>query len=404
MPKVSIIIPVYNDEAHVERAIQSALSQTLEDIEVVVVNDGSTDGTGDILERYKDKIVIVTQENQGAGSSRNAGIDASHGDYLCFLDSDDQFSIEKAKVQADYLDKDPSIGLVYGVSSAMDARDGSVIKTFRVESSPSDRTIGPFPPFYHTSAFLVRREWLEKVGGFDGNMRWAMDTDLRFKLWAAGCKFMPHRDVVGYYTVRPGSLSGNPARQWEMHLEALLRHFEAMGDSIPQPVKNEHLATTWLRIACGRSIHGDDRVATEAIRTALSHEPLLFERYESWALAILYFEPTFPVPDPDWFPESSEILGRMTTILRGGDSGAEYRLGDSMARIKGALAFAISRRAFFRKRGLTARWWLLRSLLCLRGSLPSDSHARHVAQIIIGPYLTDLAVNIMPTLRKVKRR
>jgi len=402
--KVSIIIPVYNDEAHIADAIESALAQTLSDIEVVVVNDGSTDGTAAILERYKDRIAIVTQDNQGAGSARNAGIKASSGKYLCFLDSDDRFARDKAEVQAGYLDKTPSVGLVYGVSSAVDSRDGHTIKTFRVESSTSDRSSGPFPPFYHTSAFLVRREWLERVGGFDGTMRWSMDTDLRFKLWAAGCRFMPHRDVVAFYTVRTGSLSGNPAEQWAMHLKALRRHFEAMGDAVPQRVKSEHLATTWLRIACGHLVHGDTAMAQDAIKTALGHEPTLFERYESWALVIYYLDPTFPLPDSSWFPKFGEMWQRIASFVDRDEVGPERRLCHNERRKKGALAYAISRRAFFRRRGLVARWWLLRTLVLLGGRCPRDAHLRHVFQTIIGPWLTSLVVLALPILRKVKRQ
>ncbi|MBN2208655.1 MAG: glycosyltransferase family 2 protein [Candidatus Coatesbacteria bacterium] len=403
-PKVSVIVPVFNDEAHIARAIDSALSQTLEDVEVVVVNDGSTDGTAAILERYKDRIVVVTQENQGAGSSRNAGVRASCGEYLCFLDSDDRFSPNRAEIQARHLDRNPSVGLVYGVSSAVDSRDDRTIKAFRVESSPSDRSSGPFPPFYHTSAFLVRREWLERVGGFDGDMRWAMDTDLRFKLWAAGCKFMPHRDVVGLYTVRAGSLSGNPARQWEMHLEALKRHFDAMGAAVPSEVKNEHLATTWLRIACGRLIHGGVEQAIDGLRTAIGHEATLFERYESWALVIHYLDPAFPLPAPTWFPDFAEVWRRVDSLLS--QSGEEHTspLSLNERANRGALAFAISRRAFFKRRGLLARWWLSRALWLLKGRYPRDAHPRHFVQILIGPWLTNAAVRLLPTLRKVKGR
>ena len=403
-PKVSIIIPVYNDEAHVAEAIERALAQTLSDVEVVVVNDGSTDGTASILERYRDRVVIVTQENQGAGSSRNAGIRASCGEYLCFLDSDDRFAVDKVEIQARLLDDNPDIGVCYGSCRAVDARNGTTIKTTRVEHSRLDRTMGPFPPHYPTPGFMVRREWLERVGGYDSKMRFSMDTDLRFKLWAAGCRFMPHRDVVAFYTVRTGSLSGNPAEQWAMHLKALRRHFEAMGDAIPQRIKDEHLATTWLRIACGHLIASDVEKAMKSFKTALEHEPTLFERYESWALVIYYLDPTFPLPDSTWFPKFSEVWQRIASFVDRDEMEPERRLRHNERRKRGALAYAIARRAFFRKRGLQARWWLLRSLVFLGGKCPSDAHLRHVVQTIIGPLLTNLVVMALPILRKMKRR
>jgi len=403
-PKVSIIIPVYNDESYVADAIESALAQTYSDVEVIVVDDGSTDSTSDILRRYEGKIVVVTQENQGAGGSRNTGIRASRGEYLSFLDSDDLFMPEKSGIQAELLDKHPDVGLVYGVCSAIDERYGNVIKMTRVERSARDRSKGPFPPTYPTPSFMARREWLEKVGGFDGEMRWAMDTDLRFKLWAAGCVFMPHRDVVTSYRIRMGSLSGNPAEQSRMHLMALKRHFEAMGDDIPESVRREHLSMTWLKTGCGHAIDRDTGKAQEAFRTALKSDPALFERYESWALVLYYFDLTFPLPDPNWSPQFSEIWERVASLVAHDDNEPELRLSHSDKANRAALAFAFSRRAFLNQRGLAARWWLLRALHFLSGRLPPDARARHILQTLVGPWLTRLIVLVVPALLKVKPR
>jgi len=415
-PKVSIIIPVFNDEAHVADAIESALSQTYPDVEAVVVDDGSTDATPDILKRYEGKIVLVTQENQGAGGSRNAGIRASRGEYLSFLDSDDLFMPAKSEIQAELLDRHPDVGLVYGVCRAIDERDGSVIKMTRVERSARDRSNGPFPPTYPTPSFMARREWLEKVGGFNREMRWAMDTDMRFKLWAAGCVFMPHRDVVTSYRIRVGGLSTNPAEQAGMHLNALLRHFEAMGDDITENVRNEHLAMTWLRIGCGHAINKDSAEAQRAIATALGFDPALFTRYESWALVFLYLNPSFPMPDADWSPRFSEIWERISSFMDHHHLKPErrhwtvrrrhwtvgHRTNADIRARRSALAFALARREFFNGRGLAARWWFLCALLLRGGKLPKDARARHVLQVIAGPLLTRLAALAYPALAKVQ--
>ncbi len=403
-PKVSIVIPVYNDETYVADAIESALAQEYSDIEVIVVDDGSTDRTPDILKRYEGKIAVVTQENQGAGGSRNTGIRASRGEYLSFLDSDDLFMPEKSGIQAELLDKHPEVGLVYGVCRAIAERDGSVVKMTRVERSARDRSKGPFPPTYPTPSFMVRREWLERVGGFDGQMRWAMDTDLRFKLWAAGCVFMPHRDVVTSYRIRTGGLSGSPAEQAKMHIRALKRHFEAMADDIPESVRKEHLAMTWLRTGCGHAIDGDTGRAQETFRTALKSDPALFERYESWALVLYYFDLTFPLPDPNWSPRFSEVWEKVSSLTGRDDVEPELRLTHAKRAKAAALAFAFSRRAFLNQRGFAARWWFLRALCFLCGKLPPDARIRHILQTLVGPWLTRLIVLVVPTLLKLKPR
>ena len=93
MKKVSIVVPVYNMEKYLEKCMDSLVNQTLEDIEIIVVNDGSTDNSLKILKKYKrkhpDKIVIINQENQGISSARNNGIDIATGKYIGFVDSDD---------------------------------------------------------------------------------------------------------------------------------------------------------------------------------------------------------------------------------------------------------------------------------------------------------------------------
>lgn len=391
-PKVSIVIPVFNDEAHVADAIESALAQTLEDIEVVVVDDGSTDGTPDILRRYENKVVLVTQENEGAGGSRNAGIRVSRGEYLSFLDSDDMFMPEKSAIQAALLDKHPEVGLVYGVCQAISGIDDSVITRTRVERSTRDRSKGPFPPTYPTPAFMARREWLEKVGGFDKEMSRAMDADLRLRLWAAGCVFMPHKDLVTSYRRGTEGLSGNPAAQSKMYLVALQKHFEAMGDAIPQPVRNEHVASALLRAACGHIMRQEAGEAAEAIETALEHDAALFERYESWSLVFFYLDPAFPLPGPAWAPSFSEVWDRVFLVTDRARAGSTPLLTGRRERMAGAaLKFAFSRRAFFQKRGMAARRLLVECLLRTRGRLPRDARFRHVVQTLIGPTITNLA-------------
>lgn len=93
--KISIILPVYNGEKYIKNAIESVLAQTLTDFELIVINDGSTDSTLSVINRFKDKrIKIITQENQGPGASRNNALKIAEGDYIMFLDADDWFKTD----------------------------------------------------------------------------------------------------------------------------------------------------------------------------------------------------------------------------------------------------------------------------------------------------------------------
>lgn len=103
MYKISVIIPVYNTEKYIDKCLKSVLNQTLKDIEIIVINDGSTDKSGEILKKYKvhDNIVIIDKANEGQGIARNEAIRIARGDYLAFVDSDDY--IEKDMLEKMYL-------------------------------------------------------------------------------------------------------------------------------------------------------------------------------------------------------------------------------------------------------------------------------------------------------------
>ena len=90
--KISVILPVYNGEKYIKKAIESVLAQTLTDFELIIVNDGSTDGTLNIINQFKDsRIRLITQENRGPGASRNVALKHASGEYVMYLDADDWF-------------------------------------------------------------------------------------------------------------------------------------------------------------------------------------------------------------------------------------------------------------------------------------------------------------------------
>lgn len=122
MPKVSVIIPVYNVEDCLEDCLDSVVNQTLKDIEIICVNDGSTDKSLDILEKFAkdDRITIINQENQGAGIARNKGLKIAKGEYLSFLDADDFFELDMLKKVYDYSSKNLLDIAVYGVNTFND--------------------------------------------------------------------------------------------------------------------------------------------------------------------------------------------------------------------------------------------------------------------------------------------
>ena len=140
LPLVSILINNYNYAPYVGDAINSALGQTYSNIEVVVVDDGSTDNSRDIIEHYGDRIVAVFKENGGQASAMNAGFAASNGEIICILDSDDLFLPEKISEVVNLFQKNPDIDWVFTESAPVEAKESlgenleSIFETVRSKS------------------------------------------------------------------------------------------------------------------------------------------------------------------------------------------------------------------------------------------------------------------------------
>jgi glycosyltransferase involved in cell wall biosynthesis len=196
-PKVSVIIPTYNRATKVCNAIDSVLSQTFSDLEVIVVDDGSSDQTDAVLqERYGDRIRCLTQPNQGASAARNTGMAAAHGEWIAFLDSDDLWEPEKLAWQ---------IKAVEGFGN----RCGVCYTDTRFFNYPETRTMFELASdsYHHaekigvnddvlrvlvnpggagmvvcTCTLLVRSDLIAKSGGFDTNLSFGEDSELMFRL------------------------------------------------------------------------------------------------------------------------------------------------------------------------------------------------------------------------------
>ncbi len=132
-PLVTAIIPTYNRAEIVGKAIDSVLAQTYPNIQVVVVDDGSTDGTRDVLRGYGDRIEPIFQPNAGVGHARNAGIQAARGAFIAFLDSDDAWENWKIAAQIDVFQRFPELSIVYTDARSIEL-DGSVVFTSSLRS------------------------------------------------------------------------------------------------------------------------------------------------------------------------------------------------------------------------------------------------------------------------------
>lgn len=184
-PLVSVIIPNYNYAKYVGEAIDSALNQTYENLEIIVVDDGSKDNSREILESYGDKIKVIFQENAGVSAARNNGVKNSNGKYIAFLDADDIWFSEKIAKQVNVLEKNEDVGLVdVGleefdnngniISSRLDGLSGWVSNEFLL----LERSV----VLGAASGMMLPRKVFDEVGGFDLNLLTSADWDFCYRV------------------------------------------------------------------------------------------------------------------------------------------------------------------------------------------------------------------------------
>ncbi len=172
-PLVSAIIPAYNAELYVREAVESALTQSHEAMEVIVVNDGSSDGTGAVIESFGDRVHYIRKRNGGVATARNAGIRAAKGDYLAFLDADDRWHQGKIARQLELMESHDGAGLVYVASRDVD--DSGVPFAGSDAPPPKDTLYTHHDildmvfknPVGSPSGVMVSRPVIDRVGGFD---------------------------------------------------------------------------------------------------------------------------------------------------------------------------------------------------------------------------------------------
>lgn len=170
MARVSIILPVYNGASTIVRALESVFAQTFTDYEIVAVNDGSTDETASVLAGYRDRIHVVSQSNRGLSAARNAGVHASSGELIAFIDDDDLWMPEKLARCVAVLDQDPNCVLAYTGAVRVDLT-GSPMPIQNADGegidSPTMAQMLERPWNVVPCQFVVRRAVFERCDGFD---------------------------------------------------------------------------------------------------------------------------------------------------------------------------------------------------------------------------------------------
>jgi glycosyltransferase involved in cell wall biosynthesis len=235
-PRVSIIIPTYNYGHFIEGAIQSILNQTYTDYEIIIIDDGSTDNTREILQPYFQKVRYVYQENQGLSETRNHGIKLACGEFIIFLDADDFFLPHLLKEQIAIFDTQPSLGLVISGWRLVNERGEAISDITLWDSIPNLdlETWVLWRPML-PSATMFHRQWLEKVGGFKTEAFPAEDVDCVLRMVVIGCQSSWLRQIGVCYRQHERTITYNTPRQAKAFEELCDRFFAR--DDLPDRIR-----------------------------------------------------------------------------------------------------------------------------------------------------------------------
>ncbi|HVM38991.1 MAG TPA: glycosyltransferase [Sphingomicrobium sp.] len=166
LPLVSVVVPTYNRAEYIVETIESVLQQTYPNIEIIVIDDGSTDDTAEVIRPFAPRIRYVWQDNAERGASRNHGLRLASGKYIAFLDSDDVWVASKVEAAVAFLEANPHVGLVYTDAVQIDS-NGKELRLLRA-SGPSGRVTGKLLEnnFVSIGTHMARTEVVREIGGF----------------------------------------------------------------------------------------------------------------------------------------------------------------------------------------------------------------------------------------------
>lgn len=274
-PEISVVIPVYNGAAYIAAAIDSVLAQQGCGVELIVVDDGSGDGTAEAIAPYQSQVIYLYQPNQGVSVARNLGIRQAQGEFVAFLDADDYFLPGKLAAQLALFRRQPWLGLVHSGWRRVDAQDQALAEITPWEKYPVLDLVTwlQYKPVL-PSAMVFRRDWLVRLGGFDPQLTAAEDVDLVFRLAIAGCQSAWLPQVTVAYRQHGQSAMGKGLVQADCLRRLLDKTFQN-----PQlPIEGQLLerqirygTLTWAAWYLLRTAHPEAMVETLRQAFAYSH-------------------------------------------------------------------------------------------------------------------------------------
>lgn len=280
-PRVSVIIPTFNNAAYIGNSLESILNQTYKRFEVIVVDDGSTDSTQLLLRPYSNLIQYIYQENRGSSAARNLGISKSKGELIAFLDADDAWvSCEKLDKEVSYFDKDSKLGFIQSGWRLINEIDEHEFNVRPWENSPQlDLYTWLHYKPVRLNSLMARRSCLEHIGCFDEELLQCQDIDLVLRMALQNIKSAWLKEITSSYRIHSRNTTGNSSDQC-LYLELTLDKFFHR-DDLPSHIRNEeaHVRySTIVWLAWYQYYKGNLSGMASFLRKSLQHTSLLKDK------------------------------------------------------------------------------------------------------------------------------
>lgn len=272
-PLTSVIIPVYNSELYLPEAIESVLIQHYRPIEIIVIDDGSTDSSAEVAKRFGPPVLYFRQNNMGPSVARNRGLNLSKGEYIVFLDGDDILLPIKLSKQIPILEKRPELGYVHSGWHIID-QQSSVIGTVEPWRNCTQLDLEAWllwhPVFL--GATLFRRHWVEQTGGFDSSLHQAEDTEFFLRLALMGCPAVWLKQPTVCYRRNEHSLTRNGLQRAECVNRVVSNFFSRPGLS-PEISQLENEVRYNILLWCVWQLYSTGHASkiTQYLRESLKH-------------------------------------------------------------------------------------------------------------------------------------
>ena len=293
MPTVDVIIPAYNAAKYLPVAIESVVAQTFEDWRILLVDDGSTDNTAEVvapfIERLGSKLNYIRQPNGGLPAARNAAIRNSSAEFLALLDADDIWLPDRLTESLKCFEGRPQVGLAYGFNSRIDA-EGTIIDTFSQRSRFAEGYIAPYIYMRRVQlpcpTVTFRRKCVDEVGMFDETLRATEDRDLWLRIaFRYEVALVPK--VIALYRTSPNAMTTDPERMLKAQQQFIEKHYGEPGCGFLQ--RRVALSQIYRQRAEAFAIRKDWSTAVGSSLRALALYPLEVSNFRTTGSLMLRY-------------------------------------------------------------------------------------------------------------------